>query len=237
MVSLNLIKFFLVFAFLSCQACSSCQSKTDATVSPAPFVVEELKSEIPFSTKEPVAFQTEIVVVAKDNFEDKTFIAKNGANRFIAFDFQGKTEFALLQLGGDQSFLISPSQKIFAENQSEIAAAKNETLNDLLTAGWLNQKADAKFERLGAENNFVKYLVNLDETKKSEIIITVDESIGLPIKQEFYSISNEQRTLTLTMEMKNFNLQTEAKFFEVPKDYKKVLLKEFREILRRQQAK
>ncbi|MDQ3748377.1 MAG: hypothetical protein M3367_05060, partial [Acidobacteriota bacterium] len=177
------------------------------------------------------------VITTKDNFEDKTFVAKNGANRFIAFDFQGKTEFALLQLGANQSFLIAPSQKIFAENQPETVGAKNEILNDLLTAGWSNQKADAKFERLGAENNFVKYLVNLDETKKSEIIITVDEKIGLPVRQEFYSISNEQKTLTLTMEMKNFSLQTEAKFFEVPKDYKKISLKEFREALRRERAK
>jgi len=237
MYSSNLINFFLVSALLSCQACSFCQSKTDATVSPTPFVVEELKSEIPFSTKEPDAFQAEIVVAAEDNFEDKTFIAKNGANRFIAFDFQGKTEFALLQLGGNQSFLIAPSQKIFAENQSETTGAKIETLDDLLTAGWSNQKAAAKFERLGAENNFVKYLVNLDETKKSEIIILVDEKIGLPVRQEFYSISNEQKTLTLTMEMKNFSLQTDAKYFEVPKDYKKVSLKEFRETLRRMRAK
>ncbi|MBA3693767.1 MAG: hypothetical protein H0W77_10075 [Acidobacteria bacterium] len=233
MFSSNLIKFFLVSALLSCQACGFCQSKTDATVSPTPFIVEELKSEIPFLTKEPDAFQTEIVVTAKDNFEDKTFIAKNGANRFIAFDFQGKTEFALLQLGGNQSFLIAPSQKVFAENQLETAGAESETLNDLLTAGWSNQKADAKFERLGAENNFVKYLVSLDETKKSEIIISVDEKIGLPVKQEFYSMSNGQKTLTLTMEIKNFSLQTEAKYFEVPKDYKKVLLKEFWETLRR----
>ena len=233
MFSSNLIKFFLVSALLSCQACGFCQSKTDATVSPTPFIVEELKSEIPFLTREPDAFQTEIVVTAKDNFEDKTFIAKNGGNRFIAFDFQGKTEFALLQLGGNQSFLIAPSQKVFAENQLETAGAESETLNDLLTAGWSNQKADAKFERLGAENNFVKYLVSLDETKKSEIIISVDEKIGLPVKQEFYSISNGQKTLTLTMEIKNFSLQTEAKYFEVPKDYKKVLLKEFWETLRR----
>ena len=237
MFSSNTIKIFSVLVLLSCQACSSCQSKTDATVSLAPPVVEELKSEIPFSTKEPDAFQTEIVVTAKDNFEDKTFIAKNGANRFTVFDFQGKAEFALLQLGGNQSFLIAPSKKIFAENQSETAGAKNETLNDLLTAGWSNQKADAKFERVGTENNFVKYLVNLDETKKSEIIISVDENIGLPVRQEFYSISNERKTLTLTVELKNFSLQTEAKFFEVPKDYKKVSLKEFRETLRRMRAK
>ncbi len=237
MFSSNSTKIFLAFALLSCQACNFCQSKTDAIVSPKPFVVEELKSEIPFLTKEPDAFQTEIVVTAKDNFEDKTFIAKNGTNRFIAFDFQGKNEFALLQLGGNESFLIAPSQKIFAENHPETVSAESETLNDLFTAGWSNQKADAKFERLGAENNFVKYLVNLDETKKSEIIITVDEKNGLPVRQEFYSVSNEQRTLTLTMEMKNFSLQTDAKFFEVPKDYKKVLLKEFWETLRRMRAK
>jgi len=237
MFSSILITILLVFALLSCQACGFCQSKTDAIVSPEPFVAQELKSEVPFSTKEPDVFQCEIVVAAKNNFEDKTFVAKNGANRFTAFDFQGKTEFALLQIGTNQSFLIAPNQKIYTENQPETTSAKNETLNDLLTADWSNQKAKAKFESLGAENNFVKYLVNLDETKKSEIIISVDERIGLPVKQEFYNIENEQKTLTLTIELKNFSLQTDAKFFEVPKDYKKVSIKEFRETLRRERAK
>jgi hypothetical protein len=73
----------------------------------------------------------------------------------------------------------------------------------------------------------------LDDAGKSEIIIYVDEKIGLPVKQEFYGIGDGQKNLTLSVELRNFSLQTQAKHFELPKDYRKVSLKEFYEILRR----
>jgi hypothetical protein len=109
--------------------------------------------------------------------------------------------------------------------------------NDFFTAEWLNQKTNAKFETLSPENNLARYRVNLDETKTSEIIVFVDAQIGLPVKQEFYSIRDGQRILTSTVELRNFNSAADAKFFEVPKDYRKVSSKEFYEITRREQTK
>lgn len=228
---------FSVFLLLCCQSCSFWRGKTDAVPTPSPFVAEELKSEIPFSTSEPDVYQTEIVVTGASNFEEKTFAAKNGANRLLITDFQGETEIALLQIGENQTFTIARRQKIYAENNSEIGAATGEPLNDFLTGELLNQKPNAKFESLGAENNFVKYRVSLDDAVNSEIIIFVDERVGLPVKQEFYGIVGEQKVLTLTVELKNFSRQTAAGVFEVPKDYRKVSLKEFREIRRRERIK
>jgi hypothetical protein len=231
------IKIFLVLAALFCQSCGFWQSKSDATASPTPFVVEELKSAIPFSTKEPEAFQSEIVLLA-EGLEEKTFLARSGANRLIIFDFQTESETSVLHLGaGNQSFLIAPRRKIYAENERENAGIQNATLEESLTAEWLNQKMDAKFERLGSENNLIKYRVILDESKNSEIIIFVDEKIGLPLRQEFYSVQGEQRNLTAAIELRNFNLQSDAKLFEVPTDYRKLTAKEFRETLRRELTK
>lgn len=239
MFSSNSIKIFFALVLLSCQSCGFWRGKTDVTAAPpSPFVAEELKSEIPFSTEEPNVYQTEIViVVAGNDFEEKTFVARNGANRLTVFNYGGKQETALLQFGANQSFLIARNQKIYAESQSGTANEKDANANDFLTAEWLNQKTSAKFEALGAENNLVKYRAVLDDSPNSEAIIYIDEKIGLPVKEEFYKTSGEQKFLTLTAELKNFNSQTEAKVFEVPKDFRKVSMKEFQEARRRELTK
>ena len=237
MFSSNLIKTFFVLALLGCQSCSYWRGQTNATPAPTPFVAEELKSAIPFSTKEPDVYQTEIVMIDAGGFEEKTFAAKNGANRLLILDFQGKTETALLQTGENLNFSIAPRQKIYAENKYETAIAKSESLNDLLTTELINRKTDARFETLGAENNLVKYRVTLDDAKNSEVILYVNVQIGLPVRQEFYSVTGERKNLTSTMELRNFNLQAEAGIFEIPKDYRKVSPSEFRETMRRERMK
>jgi hypothetical protein len=214
---------------LFCQACSFWRGQTDPT--PAPFAAEEIKSAIPFSTKEPNVYQTEIVVTA-NGVKDVTFTARNETNRLTVYNFQTESETAVLELGANQTFLMAARRKIYAEKEH----GGVETA-DFLTAELLNQNTDARFETLGAENNLVKYRVKLDESQNSEVIIFVDEKIGLPVKQEFYSVRDEQRILTSTVELRNFNFSADAKFFEVPKDYRKVSSKEFYEITRREETK
>jgi hypothetical protein len=231
MFSSNSIRIFLVLALLSCQACGFWRGQTGATPSPTPFVAEEIKSAIPFSTKEPNVYQTEIVVTA-NGVEDVTFTARNEMKRLIIFNFRTEAETGVLELGANQSFLIAPNRKIYAEKEY---GGGVETA-DFLTAELLNQKKDARFETLGAENSLARYRVNLDDAQSSEIIISVDEKIGLPVKQEFYSIG-EQKILTYAVELKNFSLKADAMFFEIPKDYRKVSAKEFWEIMRRKQTK
>jgi len=235
MFSSNSIKIVFILISLLTQACGFWQSKTDANTSATPFVVEGIKSDVPFSNKEPDVYQTEISVMAS-GVEDVTFTARNGANRLTLFDFQKKTEFAVLRTAENRIFQINHRRKVYAENESSlnVSDATGDSLKNSLTAEWLNQKKDAKFENLGAENNQTKYRITFSDAANSEIVISVDEKINLPIKQEFFSLSGGGKTLMLTMELKNFSLQTEAKLFEVPKDYRKISPKEFQEILRRE---
>ena len=235
MISSNSAKIFFIFALLFCQACSFWRGQTDAMPSPTPFVAEELKSAIPFSTKEPEVYQTEIVVTA-NGVEEKIFTARNETKRLIIFDFQTESETTVLELGENQTFLIAPNRKIYALKEFDGSSSGVETA-DFLTAELLNQKKDARYETLGAENNLLRYRVNLDDARNSEIIVSVDEKIGLPVKQEFYSIGGEQKILTSAVELRNFSLQTDAKFFEMPKDYREVSAKEFRENAQRKQTR
>jgi hypothetical protein len=210
---------------MSVQSCGFWQGKSDTAASPTPFVAGELKSAIPFSSKEPDVYQTEIVVTA-NGIEDVTLAARNRENRLMIFDYQTDLEISILHLGDGETFIIAPRRKIYAQKEF---AAKSANANDFFTAEWLNQKADAKFETLGRENDFMIYRVILDDAVSSEIIIFVDEKIGLPIKQEFYNIRDGQKVLISKVELRNFTLQADAKLFEVPKDFQKVATKEFYE--------
>jgi outer membrane lipoprotein-sorting protein len=224
MFSSNSIKFFFGLAF-ALSVFSSCGWREVKTETPTPFASEESKSEIPFVTKEPENFQAEFTVTS-NGFENKTFVARNGNSSRYDYAFETKNQLTVLQSGANQSFIILPAKKIYAENSAlAIADAQTaENFKDFPINELLNHKADAKYTNLGAENGLTKYRVSLDDSENAETIIFVDEKIGLPVRQEFYSSSGEQKTLTFTFEMRHFKTQTENILFEIPKDFRKVSL-------------
>ena len=232
----NSIKFFFYFLLISAISAScSYWQKTEPSVPDAnTFEAVEIKSEVPFSTKEPESFQAEIVVTTGET-ENKTFIARNGKKRLYVYNFGEKNEFSDVSNETGAKFLISQNKEIYTkdENSANKSAQTSDDLMNSLTTEWLNQKTDAKFTNLGAENNLKKYLVILGDGGNSESIIYVDEKIGLPVKQEFFSVNGEKKTLQYTMELRNFKRQVNADLFEIPKNYRKVSREEFRKILRK----
>jgi len=231
MFSSNLTKFFAVFAliFSLFSGCRFWQKTPDANSSTqAPAVSEDLKSAIPFSTKEPEQFQAEIVVTANET-ERRTFVARNGTNRRYDFNAGAKNQVTNLQT--DKNYLISSERKIYAET----GAAQNISADDwenFLTTEWLNENHEASVEKLETTDNLTRYRVRLGAGAASEMLISVDEQIGLPVKQEFYAVSGEQKTLTYAVELKNLKLKTDENLFAVPTDFKKVSAEEFRRTLR-----
>ena len=233
MLSSNSVKvFFIAVLFLTLfSACRWWQKAENNPASPTPFAVEEVKSGIPFSTKEPENFQAEFIVTTEGK-EDKTFAVRGLDNsRRYDYHYGQKNQISVLQTADNKTFLIFNNKKIYTENISNRLVEASENPFDFLTTEWLNQKADAKFEFLGTENNFLKYRVILDNNQTSESFIWVDKNIGLPVKQEFYSVNGEQKILNFTFEIKNFKPQADANLFEIPKDFRKVSVEEFRKVL------
>lgn len=212
-------------------ACCFRQNAEDETPAPTPFAAEDLKSDIPFLNKEPENFQAEFIVTA-DGKTDKTFAARNGGNRRFDYNSGEKNQFSSVQTADGKIFLTLKDKKIYAEPLTDSKVSDAENPFDFLTTELLNQKADVKFEKLGAENGLTKYRAILGGNGKSEVLIWVDEKIGLPVKQEFYSTSGEQKTLNFTFEMKNFKSQTDENLFAIPKDFRQVSIKEFQTSLR-----
>ncbi|MEP6902587.1 MAG: hypothetical protein ABJA66_12600 [Actinomycetota bacterium] len=230
MFSFNLTKIFTVFAiiFLLFSACRFWQTESGETSNKTPTVSEDLKSEIPFSITEPEQFQAEIVVTANET-ERKTFVARNGANRRYDFNFGAKNQLTNLQT--DKNYLILIEQKVYAETGAAQTAATDDWAN-FLTTEWLSENRAANFEKLETVDNVTKYRVRLGTGDKSEILISVEEQLGLPVREEFYSTGGGQKILTYTVELKNLKLKTDENLFAVPTDFRRVSPEEFRKILR-----
>jgi outer membrane lipoprotein-sorting protein len=232
------IKFFVGFAVIFASSCGFWQGaeNQNTNVSPAPLLTaEESKSAIPFSTKEPDVYQTEIVLTnyaGGEKSERKIFTARRGEK--IRCDYENKISF--LQIGEGQRFSIHNDKKIYAENQA-IPGVAGETSNptkDFLTVEWLNEKRGAMFENLGTENNLTKYLVRLEDALNaaSETLIFVDENLKIPVRQEFYTTGGEQKILVFSMKLENLKLDADDKLFELPKDFRKVSRNEFQKTIR-----
>ena len=217
----NFVKLILVFALLMSASCGVWQSAEN--VNSTLHVTEDIETGIPFQNKEPEQFQTEIIVSNFTGGEKRYFLARDGANRLTVFNRGEKSEISVLQTADGKTFFINNEKKSYQEKQTKAAQTGGE-LSEFLTTEWLNQKTDAAFENLGAENNLTKYRVRLGDSKVSEILIFVDENLKLPVKQEFYSVSGEQKTLMFSVELKNFSLQAD-KLFELPKNYQEIIKK------------
>lgn len=160
-------------------------------------------------------------------------MARNGLRRVTIFNYGEKNAVTRLNSADNTAVSIYPEKKIYAEFSGE-SASQDDSTNDFLTTEWLNQKTDASFENLGVENGLSKFRVKLGDTNNSnsEIMIFVDDNLKIPVRQEFYSTNGDQKTLTYSVELKDFKTSTDGNLFELPKDFKKVSAKEFQEILR-----
>jgi hypothetical protein len=181
-------------------------------------------SHFPFSTKEPENFQAEIVVISNGS-ERKMRLARKGEKRLTDYNFDDENQKSFLQ--ADKDYLISNRKRIYSEVLPGQQATASETAQSDLTSQLLNLKNYATFEELGRENNLLKYRARLNESVATEIIVYVDEAVGIPVKQEFFSINGEQRILQYTVEMRNFKLEADENLFKIPTGFKKVTIEEF----------
>lgn len=221
----------LIF-FSACRLWQQKENEVSNTNSSPP---SEISVALPFSNKEPENYQAQIITRSfadDEQSERKIFIARHGNKRLTVFNQGEKSEIALLNLDDGASFSIDNEKKIYTENKSSAAVSENE-LNDFLTTEWLNAKTSANFENLGTENNLTKFRVRLGQSDNSEILIYVDANLKIPVREEFYKVSGEQKTMTFSVEIKDFKSQTDENFFVLPKDYRKVSASEFQETIRR----
>ena len=204
-------------------SCRYLQSSSNSNSTNLPLEIKKTVNEFIFSTQEPKDYQAEIIIKANDE-EQIIFVARKAESRLLKYDVGEKSEFAFIS-NETKSYLINREKMIYAENETLADNKFGENWFDFLTNEKLNQKNDLSFESLGIENNLSKYRIISGET---EAFIWIDEATKLPMKQEFL---NSQKQTEFTIEIKNIKFETELNLFEIPKEYKKLSVKEFQEII------
>ena len=211
-------KFFPVIALvlLSLPACRFWQTADRPAT-----LMGEAANELPFSTKTPDIFQSRVVITA-GSVTEKYFMARAGERSRIDYSVGGPGERSVVQNGSE--FLVSFRRKIYAEQppgQVEISP------NDDVMSDLLYHKPYADFEKMGRENNITTYKVRFGDAASGDAIIYIDEDIGIPVKQEFYSINGDRRTLEYSVEFQDLKLTAEDDLFKIPDGFKKITVQEF----------
>ena len=228
----NFNRFFVLaaaaLAVLIFAGCRTGSNPGDVNSSGTPPLADGLQSEVPFSTREPERFQAEIVVTA-GGAERKTFVARDGASFRYDFNFGANDQLTTLQT--DKNYLLSAAHKVYAESAAGAGAAPTDDWTSFLTTEWLNRKRDAKFEKLETSQNVTKYRVRFGESPDSESFVYVDEATGLAVKQESFATGGEPRSVVYAFELKHLKLEPDAGLFNVPADFRRVSMEEFRKIV------
>jgi hypothetical protein len=208
-----------ILLLVSISGCNFWNNKGRSNQTQNPENESEISANIPFSTKEPKNFQAEIII---NSFSDeqkstqKYFIARKAGNSRQTFYRGGEKQRSVLRTAENKTYLINHQTKTYRQlAPAKATAFSDDQLIKSLTSKWLNEKSPASFEKLNTEKGLTKYRVNFEVSGRSEIFIYVDEKLKLPVKQEFFSIRQNKKTLTYQMEIKNFKTEVADEVFEL----------------------
>jgi len=173
------------------------------------------RSEYPFVAREPEVFQADLVVQTGQT-ERRMFIARNGEKRRIDYDVGTASQHGVIL--SDKEYLLFFKRKVFEERSMSSNAAAS---YDPLSAPMLGTRDYGSFEEISRSGSVVQFRARINDSSNSEAIIFFDEAIGLPVKQEFYSIEGEERKLQYSSELINFSTTVDPATFQVPAGFKK----------------
>ena len=196
-------------------------------------VVRSIEAEggaAPFSTKEPETYQAEIVIKSGGR-ERRIFTARKGERSRTDYDHGTSGQRTVIRSGPD--LVYSERLGIYAETPAGTPGRPLSELENDVSAILLSRRPDTTYESLGHENGLSKFRARSDENSASEVIVFVDDNIGLPVKQEFYSVAADgQIVLQYTMEVRDVKLEADDALFAVPNGARKVQLAEFNRMIR-----
>lgn len=181
------------------------------------------ESELPhyFANREPDNYQCEIVVTSGGK-QYRTRIARKGEWQRIDERFGESGGRTILRT--DKQYLIDEKRKIYAE--ADVPAGEQTELWVEMTQHLLHEGGRPRPEQISSDDNSAVFRI-LQNEGRTEILIYVDKAIGMPVKQEFFSVEGETRELRYAMELANFSPAADGALFAVPSGSRKVSATEF----------
>jgi outer membrane lipoprotein-sorting protein len=224
----TLLKFLLACCSLSL-VLTGCGSTGTRTPENSAIVVENEKPPA-FPSKDPEAYRGMLVITAR-NSERKIFLARSGALRRMDIDPSGQRPLTLLVR--DKEYLINGAEGIHAVRPTGAAGPPQMAFVEDLTRRLLTARERASVELLEESDGISRYRVRPEHGENFESIVYVDNSAGIPVKQEFYSLNNGEGYLQYSVEFRDLKLDASGVSFDLPDDSREVSLDEFYRRLRR----
>ena len=184
--------------------------------SPTTTLASSPASDLPFSSVEPEIFQTEIVIRAGDD-ERHILVARNLNQRRIDYDVGTDHQRAVLIT--DKEYLVNFKRKEYTERP---LTSDLSSIDSTLTGQLINARDYSDYDEVHRDGSVIQYRVRVNDGSASEIMVFYDQSIGLPVKQEFYSIDGEARTLQYSFELRDFKTDVDASVFQIGREFRKV---------------
>jgi hypothetical protein len=173
-------------------------------------------NEFPFALHEPEIFQAEIVIRTGEH-ERHILIARNVNQRRIDYDVG--TDYQRSVIISDKEYVLTFKRKEYTERP---LTSDLSSVDSTLSGQLMNARDYSDFEEVGRDGSVTRYKGLVNEGSASEILIFYDQSIGLPVKQEFYSIEGESRVLQYSFELRGFKTDVDASVFQIGKEFRKV---------------
>lgn len=202
----------------------------------------------PFATREPQRYQATRIstsntasgAAADQTSSSRVLIARDGDKRREDYDLGGVIV-SYLELP-PAHYALLPAQRIYADISSESpAGAPAELPSEFSPDRLLNESlSESRYEILGNEvvngRVTIRYRVttmNIGEANslKSETLIWVDQSLGLPVKSET-TVAEEGNRTKFTTELQSITEEVDGKLFDLPAEFRKVGYGEFERQLR-----
>ncbi|MBK6750439.1 MAG: hypothetical protein KA956_04620 [Pyrinomonadaceae bacterium] len=220
----NLHRHFLLLILIVpiFQACSGIPANSNSNTP----IASEIKSEFPFSTKEPETYQGDFVVTIGTT-EEHFFRARKGDSSRIDL-FEG-SDISSTQIVTDKIYNIDPARKIYTEESIASGALNSVPVFDA-TNGFFAGKEYTAFEETGHDGSITRYRVKNTDTSKGEILVSVDKASGLMVRQEFIAsmVEGSEPAPNLIFEIRNLKLDVDEDIFRLPAGLRKVGKSEFR---------
>jgi hypothetical protein len=211
----------------------------------------DTSSTPPFATKEPERYQAVRVMTTSEGEGmtdpkaaepgSRTFIARDGERRREDYETGAGEKISYLQLP-EGNYVLRPAKKMYAELKPGTNGVDGErqasVQPDFSPDKLLNEeRPESHYEKLGAETlngrATVKYRVTVmgktgaSREVKTESLVWVDETLGMPVKTETTSTGGAAATgAKVLMELLDIKETIDAGLFELPADYRKVEMRE-----------
>jgi hypothetical protein len=184
--------------------------------SPTTTLASSPASDFPFSLVEPEIFQTEIVIRTGEE-ERHILVARNGNQRRIDYDVGTDHQRAVLIT--DREYVVNFKRKEYTERP---LTSDLSSVDSTLTGQLINGRDYSDYVEVGRDGPLIQYRVRVNEGSAAELLVFYDQAIGLPVKQEFYSIDGEARTLQYSFELRGFKTEVDGSVFQIGRDFRKV---------------